>query len=82
MSSSSHIDNKKKYVLILDKDPAQGLEHTLVAEKLDSINFTKKIQNFVNDCIVMEQVFIYLLMVQKLLNTKQKILKLQQMPCV
>ena len=41
MSSSSHIDNKKKYFLILSKDPTQGLEHTLTAEKLYSINFTK-----------------------------------------
>ena len=47
MSSSSHIDNKKKDILILGKGPTQGLEHTLTAEKLHSINFTKKIQNFV-----------------------------------
>ena len=26
MSSSSHIDNKKKYFLILSKDPTQGLQ--------------------------------------------------------
>ena len=30
----------------------------------------------------MEQIIIYLLMVQKLLNSKQKILKLQHIPCV
>ena len=47
MSSSSHIDYKKKDILILGKGPTQGLEHTLTAEKLYSINFTKKIQNFV-----------------------------------
>ena len=47
MSSSSTIDNRKKYILILGKRPAQGLEHTLSAEKMYSINFTKKIQNFV-----------------------------------
>ena len=41
MSSSSHIDNKKKDILILGKSPAQGLEHTLTAEKLYSIKFTK-----------------------------------------
>ena len=41
MSSSPHIDDKKKDILILDKDPTQGLEHTLTAEKLDSIKFTK-----------------------------------------
>ena len=32
MSSSSHIDNKKKYILVLGKGPTQGLEHTLTAE--------------------------------------------------
>ena len=40
MSSSSHIDNKKKDTLVLGKGPAQGLEHTLTAEKIYSINFT------------------------------------------
>ena len=40
MSSFPHIDNKKKYILILEKDPTQGLEHSLTAEKLYSINFT------------------------------------------
>ena len=47
MSSSSKIDNRKKDILILGKGPTQGLEHTVNAEKLYSINFTKKIQNFV-----------------------------------
>ena len=42
MSSSSKIDNRKKDILILGKGPAQRLEHTLSAEKLYSINFTKK----------------------------------------
>ena len=42
MSSSSHIDNKKKDILILGKDPTQRSEHTLAAEKLYSINFTKE----------------------------------------
>ena len=31
MSSSAHVDNKKKDVLILGKGPTQGLEHTLTA---------------------------------------------------
>ena len=34
MSSSSHIDNKEKDILILGKGPTQRLEHTLAAEKL------------------------------------------------
>ena len=47
MSSSTKIDNRKKDILILGKGPTQGLESTLSAEKMYSINFTKKIQNFV-----------------------------------
>ena len=46
ISSSSKIDNRKKYILILGKGPTQGLEHTLNAEKMYSTNFTKKIQKF------------------------------------
>ena len=40
MSFSTHIDNKKKDILVLGKGPPQGLEHTLAAEKMYSINFT------------------------------------------
>ena len=38
MSSSAHVDNKKKDILILGKAPTQGLEHILTAEKIHSIN--------------------------------------------
>ena len=38
MSSSAHVDNKKKNSLILGKGPTQRLEHTLNAEKMCSIN--------------------------------------------
>ena len=46
MSSSGHIDNKKKDILILGIGPTQGLEHTLTAEKMCSINFTVPNINF------------------------------------
>ena len=46
MSSSTKIDNSKKDILILGKGPTQGLEHNLSAEKLYSINFTKKNTKF------------------------------------
>ena len=42
MSSSAHVDNKKKDILVLGKGPTQGLEHTLTAEKMYLINFTEK----------------------------------------
>ena len=41
MSSSIHIDNNKD-ILILGRGPTQGLESTLTAEKMYSINFTEK----------------------------------------
>ena len=40
MSSSVRINNKKKDILVYGKGPTQGLEHTLTAEKMYSINFT------------------------------------------
>ena len=40
MNLSTKIDNRKKYILILGNGPTQGLEHTLSAEKMYSINFT------------------------------------------
>ena len=40
MSSSTEIDNRKKYILILDKGSTKELEHTLSTEKVYSINFT------------------------------------------
>ena len=40
MSSYVLVDTKKKDMLFLGKGPTQGLEHTLTAEKMYSINFT------------------------------------------
>ena len=42
MSFSVHIDNKKKDILIFGKGPTRGLEHSLIAEKIYSINFIVK----------------------------------------
>ena len=46
MSSSSKIDNRKKDILVLGERPTQGLEHTFSAEKIYSINLTKKNTKF------------------------------------
>ena len=46
MSSSIHIDNKKKDILVLGRGPTQGLESTLTAEKMYSINFTVTTKEF------------------------------------
>ena len=40
MSTSTHIDHKKKDILVPGRGPTQGLESTLNAEKMYSINFT------------------------------------------
>ena len=67
MSSSAHIDNKKKDILVLGKGPTQGLEHTLTAEKMYSVNFTvtkKKfcfslLYNGPNNCLFLNGTEIY-----------------------
>ena len=42
MSTSTIIHNKKKYILVLGRGSTQGLgEHSLNAEKMYSINFSK-----------------------------------------
>ena len=40
MSTSIRIDNKGKDILVLGRGPTQGIESTLSAEKMYSINFT------------------------------------------
>ena len=40
MSTSIHIDNKKKDILVLGRGSTQGLESTLNAERMYLINFT------------------------------------------
>ena len=82
MSSPAHIDNKKKDILILGKGPTQGLEHTLTAEKMYSINFTVTKKKF---CLSLHyngtNSYLFVI-VHKLLNLKQMILKLYQIHCV
>ena len=46
MSSSVHIDNRAKDILILGKGPTQGLNHTLATETQYSTNFTRPGINF------------------------------------
>ena len=47
MNSSVHIDNKKKNILILGKDPTVTLDDsTVIVEKVYSINVTKQQKKF------------------------------------
>ena len=67
MSSSSHIDNKKKDILVIGKGPTQGLEHILTAEKMYAINFTVTKKKFclslhyngANSCLLVNGTEIY-----------------------
>ena len=77
MSSSVHIDNKKKDILIHGKRPTQGLDDIkLKAEAQYSINFSRSNRKF---CLSLHyngsNSFFYFLMLQKYINSKQKILK-------
>ena len=80
MSSSSHIDHKEKDILILVKCPTQGLQHTLTAEKVYSINFTKENTKF-SLSLHYNGANSYLF-VNVTENLKQKILKLLHIHCV
>ena len=83
MSSSVQIDNKKKDILILGKGPTQELDGTtLTAEKLYSINFTENDKKFCLSLHYNGANSYLFLMVQKFINLKQKILRLQQLQCV
>ena len=46
MSSSAHINNKKKDISVLGKGPTQGLKDTLTAETIYSINSRKILFKF------------------------------------
>ena len=76
MSSSTKIDNRKKDISIFGKGLKQGLEHTLSAENMYSINFTMTGKKF---CLSVRynQANSYLFVNdEKIHNSKQKILKL------
>ena len=77
MSSSVHVDNKKIDILISGKGPAQVLDGTkLTADKKRSMKFAENNKKF---CLRLHYNGANsLLIVQKLLNLKHKILKLWQ----
>ena len=55
MSSAVHIDNKKAYILILEKGPTQGLgEHSFTAEKSIQLILVQLKGDLVWACIIME----------------------------
>ena len=83
MSSSVHVDNKGKGILILGKASTQGLdEHSLNAEKLYSLNFTDNGNKYCLSLHYNGANSYLFVMVNKLLNLKQKILRLLAPLCL
>ena len=77
-SSSVHIDNKGKDILILGEEPRQVLhDSTLTVEGRYPINFTQPNKRFVLSLTVS-----YLLILSKYINSKQKALKQNTIHCV
>ena len=74
MSSSTKIDNRKKDILILGKSPTQGLEHTLSAEKMYSINFAEHNKKFCLGLHYTKENSYLFVKAPKLLNLNKKIL--------
>ena len=46
MSSSAHVNNKEKYILILGRSPTQRLHNTKLTAKKEYINFTEQHKKF------------------------------------
>ena len=67
-----------KYIWVLGEGPTQGLldDTTLTVEKSIQLILQSLIKTFASACIIMDQIVIYFLMVEKFINLKQKTLKL------
>ena len=73
MSSSLHVDNKGKDILILGEGTTQGLnDTTLTAGSKDPINFTKSEKRFILSLHYNGSNSFLLLMLQKYINSSQK----------
>ena len=92
MSSYVHINNNKKDILTTGKSLTQGLDDTqLIADAkcysaIFWLNITAQVQkaeieNFTLVCIIMGATAYSLSMLKYYINSKQKILKLKNIPC-
>ena len=72
MSSSVHIDNRGKDILILGKGLTQGIDGTtFTAEEKYPVNFTQSGERFVLSLHYNGSSSLLLLMLQKYINSKQ-----------
>ena len=81
MSSSVHVNNKGKDILILGEGPPRGLDDTtLTAEAKYPINFTQSGKRFeLRLHYNGSNSFLFVTMIQKYINSKQKTLKQKSM---
>ena len=81
MSSSVHVNNKGKDILILGEGPTQGLDDTtLTAEAKYPINFTQSGKRFELRLYYNgSNSFLFVTMIQKYINSKQKTQKQKNM---
>ena len=83
MSSSVHIDNEGKDILILGEGLTQGLDDTtLTVEAKYPINFIQSGKRFVLTLHYNGSNSFLFVMLQKYVNSKQKTLKQKIMHCV
>ena len=76
MSSSVHVDNKGKDILILGEGPTQGLDDTtLTAEAKYSINFTQSGKRFILSLQYNVSNSFLFVNVTKVYHSKQRTLK-------
>ena len=73
MRSSVHVDNKRKYILILGEGPTQGLDDTTLTVEAKYINFAQSGKTFVLSLHYNGNSSFLLLMLQKYINSKQNI---------
>ena len=72
MSSSVHVGNKGRDILIIGEGPAQGLDHTIfTAEAKYPINFTQSGKRFLLSLHFNGRTAFCLLMIQKYVNWNQ-----------
>ena len=81
MSSSVHVNNKGKDILILGEGPPRGLDDTtLTAEAKYPINFTQSGKRFeLRLHYNGSNSFLFVTMIQKYINSKQKTQKQKNM---
>ena len=84
MSSFVYTDDKKKDILILGKGLRQGLDDTtLTAESQYQLIFQDQMKHFclsLSHNVIMRATVLYLLMLQKYISSKLKILKQKHIP--